>query len=206
MRTLRSALVVATVAAVCAGCGLFKPAIPEKAKGTVIVGDYSDPDSTLATMAYAIEAKGNQGGQDAYAAALADTTLDHHAFQALFDPITAQRWLSTNTDLPIIGRDEERHFYGTFSTTNAGNEFVMRWSEGQASDDRSNDSLNILYRKYEIFLKHNAAITDTIGTGFAELHMIRSGTRWVMWRWIDREVVPPVSDALSFGQLRLKYP
>jgi hypothetical protein len=34
----------------------------------VIVGDYSI-DSTLATMAYAIEAKGNNGGQDAYAAA-----------------------------------------------------------------------------------------------------------------------------------------
>jgi hypothetical protein len=82
----------------------------------------------------------------------------------------------------------------------------MRWGEGQASDDRSNDSLNILYRKYEIFLRHNSVITDTIGTGYAELRMVRSGSRWVMWCWIDREASPPVGDALSYGQLRLRYP
>ena len=203
-RVLIAAAIGGTMVWLCAGCGLFKPAVPEQAVGTVIVGDYSTPDSTLATLARAIDAKGNQGGQDAYMAGLADTTIDGHAFQALFDQATVLRYLSTNATFPVWLKDpHERNFYGKFASTNGGNGFAMRWGEGQASDDLSNDSLQILYRRYDIFLTHGPTVIDTLVTGYAEFRMIRSGSRWVMWRWIDTEA-GAVGNAISYGELRLR--
>jgi hypothetical protein len=196
--------VLAVTLGLCAGCGLFKPAIPEQAKGTVIIGDYSYPDSTIATMARGIEAKGNNGGQDAYIGALADTTLDHHSFQALFDPLTVQRYVSGNGKMIVWQTLEENHFYALLSASNGGNAFDMRWSDGQASDEVS-DTLVVLYRKYEIFLIQHNSVTSTLGYGYAELRLVRSGTQWKLWRWIDREAPSAPTDAQSYGQLRLKY-
>jgi len=207
VKRLTSLVMLAVLAAalgLCAGCGLFKPAIPEQAKGTAIIGDYSYPDSTLATLARGIEAKGNNGGQDAYMAGLADTTLDHHAFQALFDPITVQRYESGNLKVPVWESDEEQHFYAQLAASNGGNSFDMRWSDGLASDEVS-DTLVVLYRKYQIFLLHGTSVTSTLGYGYAELRLVRSGTRWVLWRWIDLESSDAPTDAQSYGQLRLKY-
>ncbi len=85
-----------------AGCDLFKPAVPEPPSGSVLVGNYTEPDSTLASMARAMRAKGSTpGAPDTYRGALADPLVDGRSFEALFDPLTVVRYESGGQRAPL---------------------------------------------------------------------------------------------------------
>jgi hypothetical protein len=193
-------LVAAWIALSGAACDLFTPAKPEAPQGEVIIGNYSDPESTLATIATAIRSKGNSGGADAYRRALADTALDRHNFYAYFDPATVIGF--TNVPNPFRSV-EEQVFYGKFMAYYGNLAYDMKWSEGQATFDPT-DSLIVLDRKYQIYLRQSTGVVNVIGQGYAQLHFWRSGNNWVLMRWFDREDPSVAQGVKSYGRLRLE--
>ena len=197
---IRILLVAAWIALSGAACDLFTPATPEQPEGAVIVGNYTFPDSTLATIARAIRAKGNSGGADAYRLALADTTADRKNFYAFFDPLTLARFQSVPNPWTRV---EEQVFYGRFAAANGNLAYDMKWADGTQTHDPT-DSLIVLDRKYQIFLRQTTGVVNVMAQGYAELHFWRSGNNWVLMRWFDREDSTAAQGVKSYGHLRLE--
>lgn len=192
-----------------AGCDLFKPAVPEPPSGQALVGDYSEPDSTLDSMARAIRAKGSTpGAPDTYRAALANPLLDGRGFDAQFDPITVATYESGGQRAPLPWNyASEVSFYDNFASQNGQLAYDMQWSlypQGGAQDSTA-DSVKV-YRTYQVFMKLANGKIDTLGYGHATLRLVRSNSKWVLVQWIDLEDAAAPRSALSYGGLRFKYP
>lgn len=203
MRPRIAALALATALAG-TGCELFKPAEPELSVGRVIIGNYSDPDSTLNTLAYGVRAKATNGGQDAYLKGLADPNLDGgRTFVAEFDPATIARNSGQTIPNPW-GRTEESTFYSRLASDAGLSRQDLQWKPGDRDDPPIAGDSATVFRQYVVSRRSSStnAVT-TIGIGQAELRFVHVPRGWVIVRWIDREEPSPPANAVSYGQLRL---
>jgi hypothetical protein len=191
-RPLRAGLLIGLLAMPLAGCGLFRPASPEIGPGgSVLLPNYSAPESCLLYMQVGIEHKDNVG-QNAYVGALADASQDGIGFSAYFDQAV---WVNYTGIKPADW--DLRH--------------ERRWlpDEFNPHDDIGGDTV-VVHRRYEVRALR-AATRDSllIAVGYADLYFARiSASRWALTRWMDR-VDPAVGaqpdDPLqqTFGSRRL---
>jgi hypothetical protein len=193
------------------GCGYFRPADPEPPSGTIVLANYQEPDSVLATIVRAIADKGRSNGQAAYINGFADTTADPRGYHAFFDPATVQRMEQQGVVVPPDwDRIQEDLFYSRFvrlPSVPANAEFIFRWlPDPTQGEDEFGTETATLHREYQGF-----AITgsdqQTIAEGFVTLDFVKfSTTRWGIVRWQDREAVGANISAgeVSMGQRRLE--
>ena len=167
-------------------CDLFRPATPERGGGgTVILTNYSDADSTLATMARGMSAKGD--GRDAYMGGIADTLRDGRSFTATFDPAVLARYNSQPGAVQGYDpwtADLERTVFVNFVQYRV-TAYVMTWGPDTFNpvDDRQPDSA-VLHRHYQITSDNGTLI---IAVGYADLTFAHTPSgRWVLTRWNDR--------------------
>ncbi|MGH7743143.1 MAG: hypothetical protein ACRENS_14110, partial [Candidatus Eiseniibacteriota bacterium] len=121
-------------------CDLFKPATPESGgTGTLVLTNYSDPDSTLSTMARGIAAKTN--GTDAYMGGIADTVRDLHVFRTAFDQAVLQRYNSIPGAqvVPDPWGSQERTFFFNFIQYKANAAYTMTWAPDNFNPDAPTD-------------------------------------------------------------------
>lgn len=205
MRALRipagraaSALLIAALAA---GCDLFKPAEPEPPDGDVILGNYTTVDSTLDTMARAVRAKGQLDGQNAYLRGLADPALDvGRTFVAEFDAATLSGFQGSVPN--PWGRNEESSFYSNFAGDDGLLAHDMEWGDGDRSDPVPTDSTATVIRSYRVLRLNATNSITTLATGYADMDFVRTPRGWVMVRWVDRENSTGPTRS-SYGALRL---
>lgn len=192
-------------------CSLFKPEDPETGGGgTLIVGNYTDPDSTLNALVYGIRSNGENGGIEAYRQALADSDAtgqpDGRMYRVTFDPLTISVYQSTGGgDIPDWTRSNELSFFQSyFQNRNPGTTRDLVWIEDPTPGNpirNPNDAL--LYKRYLLIERLSNGTLDTTGSGFASLYFVKPQTRWVLIRWEDREDPQRPQGAESFGLLRL---
>jgi hypothetical protein len=99
-----------------AGCGLFSTGVPEKPRDNPpIPPNFSVPESTLATMARAVNARSASD----YGQCLADTLLEQREFHASFDPADITQFEQSGRTPPADWRrDNELTFFPQFMTYN----------------------------------------------------------------------------------------
>jgi hypothetical protein len=170
-------------------CKLFRPASPETGgTNSLVVTNYTYPDSTLTTMARGIEAK--VSGTDAYLGGIADTTRDGHMFRAGFDPAIVARYTSQAGSLPIPdpwNTDLERAFFFNFVQYRT-TPYTMTWAHDAANplEDYEPD-FAVLHRSYLVTTHLTDGTDATIAVGFADLFLVRtSAGKWVIAGWGDR--------------------
>jgi len=197
--------------AVIPGCDLFKPATPEPPTSNVLLTNFTDPDSVLATVRRAIEAKGQANSTEAYALAFADsvrsdgvTPLDGIEFHAF---VSAEIRARFPADFTVIDwtSDREQLFYSQLiRVSNAP--YTMRWTRDDAHpDEQPSEDHVILHRKYLV----QTATADSIAVaqGIADLYLslLPSGsTRWVIYRWDDRVNPDAPQASQTYGERRLR--
>ena len=193
-------------------CDLFRPATPERGgTGNVILTNYTDPDSTLATMARGMAAKAD--GRDAYMGGVADTIRDSRSFTATFDPAVLARYNSQPNAVPGYDpwtTDLERTVFLNFIQYKSG-EYAMTWGPDTFNpiDDRQPDSA-VLHRSYQITARLDPTTTLIIAVGYADLTFVRTASgRWAITRWDDRVdpayggANPSNPDQVPYGWRRL---
>uniref|UniRef100_A0A832MLT5 Uncharacterized protein n=1 Tax=Eiseniibacteriota bacterium TaxID=2212470 RepID=A0A832MLT5_UNCEI len=190
-------------------CALFKPADPEAPTGTALVGDYSQYDSTLATMRRAVEAKGALNSRQLYVDALAtEADAPGAAFRALFDELTRSRYLSQGgVNVPASWlRPQEETFLDDLIANNQGSEYRMTWERYPAGGEETLGETQVrIFRRYAVFIvQPSTGASQPYLEGWAALRLVRSGTRWVVTEWDDRELPAPSPNTKSFGLVRLE--
>ncbi len=201
---------LALVLGALSGCGYFRPASPEAPRpGTSVVPNYSQPDSTLGTVARAIADKGRSNGQSAYSGAFGDTTVDGREFHAFFDPQTVNHMAQLGiTPPPDWDHAHEDNFYSRFVTLSsvpAGATYLFQWSKDVTTEDDYQSDTATLYREYRAIAILQGGETQIFARGFAALVFVRASSKWVIVRWQDREATDANRDAgeLSMGERRL---
>ena len=169
-------------------CDLFRPAVPERGGGGVIVlTNYTDPDSTLATLARGLASKGD--GRDAYMGGIADPVRDARSFEATFDPAVLARYNSRPGALPVPSpwsTKEEGTFFSSFAQYKT-TPYAMVWGPDNNNpiDDKTGDP-RLIHRSYQVTTQLSGA-TQIIAVGFADLTFTPTPSgRWVILRWQDR--------------------
>jgi hypothetical protein len=176
------------------GCDYFKPAQPEAPSNVItFVPDYSDPDSTLATIAKSIADKGRTIGGVAYANAFADSVVrrDPLGYHQFFDPVDLAGWQSvTHLPAPDWGFDREQTFYRSF-VQQRGDHFVLTWDRDPPNPDDIDFGAGAatIHRHYVIVsVASTGAQTGYLAIGYADLRMQRfSDGAWRIVLWNDRQ-------------------
>ncbi|HYM81175.1 MAG TPA: hypothetical protein VEY91_07155 [Candidatus Limnocylindria bacterium] len=202
-----------TLTGLSAGCdGLFRPAVPEQAEdGTLIQRDYSDPDATLNTLKLAIEAKGLNGGNEAYLDGFADELRHGRAFRAFFDPADSAQRVQSGGTVPAWVLQNEQTFYSSFINYRTADKYRMTWEvDVENPRDDFGDTEATIHRKYTVVAESlDGSQTLVIAVGFADLLFYRSSGEWVINRWIDRidlsiVVTPEQPEQRTLGHRRLQ--
>ena len=210
MHSRSSWIALAALGLALSGCNYFRPAQPELPRGSGTQGsgvhvNYSAPDSTLATLKLAIQDKSATNGQSAYVGGLADPTTDDVEFTATFDPLTLARFSTPPST--AWGLQNEQLFYAALSQIDASFTFSFTWGVFQgAVNDELNPTTATLYRSYTLRATQDGGATYiNEARGNAELHLILSGSRWKIVKWIDSEDPHAefINGEKSFGYLRL---
>jgi hypothetical protein len=204
-RPRRVLLALALLAALLAGCDLFRPARPEvgTSGGTGFLPNYSDPESCLYYMAVGIGRK-DRVGQDAYLGALADSTKLKVGFHALFDPAVWNAYSGTKPadwDLDHEAQQFLPAFINLFSDP-----YEMVWGEDQSNPHPIYPDPDhvILFRHYEVrALRQAQGDSLLIAVGYAELTFAHVQGRWAMIQWKDK--VDPDIGALPVNPLQQSF-
>ncbi len=205
-RAAGPALALAALALL-SGCNFFRPSRPELPTGNPLIPSYTAPETTLVTLALAIQDKSGSNGQSAYIGGFASPVADGQGFTADFDPATVARFPGQSTAWDV-GREEI--FYANLSRLLPSAAFVFTWGDFLgAPDDRPNANPAVFYRSYLLLATPDEGSTYVnVARGNAELHFVKFGSRWKLVRWIDSE--DPAANInngeLCFGQLRLAGP
>jgi hypothetical protein len=197
--------------AVLPGCDLFKPATPESPTSNVLLTNFMDPDSVLATLRRAIVAKGQANSTAAYALAFADSVrqdqslLDGIEFRAFVSAEIRQRFPADFVVTENWTSDREQLFYSQLiRVSNAP--YVMRWTRDDAHpDEQPAEDRVILHRKY--LVQTATADSFAVAQGIADLYffLLPSGsTRWVIYRWDDRVNPDAPLASQTYGERRLR--
>jgi len=165
-------------------CNLFRPAVPESGgTGVFVIVNYTDPDSTLETMARGLEAKAQGNGLDAYLGALSTPADGGAAFAASFDAaVLGVRGIPV---APAWGVEEERRFYSGFINVRS-RPYDMQWSQDPTQNDFIEERHVILHRRYEVYALPEEGDAERIAVGYADLDLVNNGTRWFLTHWTDR--------------------
>jgi hypothetical protein len=210
LRPLCAGVALGLLAALVAGCNLFRPASPEVGGGgPTLLPRYDRPESCLRYMQVGIERKDDLG-RGAYLGGLADTTKDGLGFHAFFDPAVWNTYAGIRpADWNL---DYEAQFLSLFFSVKPS-PYQMKWlpDEVYPYDYLSPEGDRmILHRRYEIrALQPPPADTLLIAVGYADLYFARiSASRWTLYRWQDRVdpavgAQPAVDDQRTFGYRRL---
>ena len=194
-------------------CELFKPETPESPSGDAILGNYTQPDSTLAAIVYGIRAKGQSGGDGVYLAAFADSSgpggsPDGRGYNAFFDPVTVTRHTSQGGTLPstwpVWGRLQEEQFFARVVRLYT-EPYDMTWEEDQSQgNDEIGPGTAFIHRRYRLYRRLSNGVAAPFASGYADIRLINPGTRWVIVSWQDREDPNPPAGAICYGRLRLE--
>ncbi|HTO90242.1 MAG TPA: hypothetical protein VMJ70_03855 [Candidatus Sulfotelmatobacter sp.] len=209
-RTLIAPMLLLGTALLGAGCGLFKPASPQLPSGSALIGRYTDPDTTLATMALAIADKATTNGQSVYMHGYADSTVDGVDYHAFFDPATVARFTSGGHAPPDLnwGVRYEQNFYVKFAQLLPGASYEFVWqADPSAPEDDRQPTTALLHRKYlalGVLAGSDSAVV--LSRGYTDLAFAKLNGDWKIVRWQDREDPAANINAgeLSFGQRRLE--
>jgi hypothetical protein len=195
-------------------CKLFRPATPEQGGvGTIILANYSDPDSTLATLARGIAGKAN--GQSAYSGGIADTTRDGRSFTATFDPAVLSRYTSLATAIKVPERWNETFeltFFFNFIQYKKNADYTLKWGPDQFNpiDPPRGLDTALLHRSYKVTARLSDGSDLIIMVGYADLYFaLTAASRWVIVGWQDRVDAaygganPSNPDQVSAGWRRL---
>lgn len=194
-------------------CDLFRPATPEAGgTGTLVVTNYTEPDSTLATMARGMAAKSN--GTSAYMGGIADTVRDLHIFRTVFDQAVLARYNSLPGALqpPDPWGDQERTFFFNFIQYKASAAYSMTWDIDTFNPDSPHDpnaTVELRHKIYQVTAKQSDGSIAIIAVGYAELLFVKTGAgRWVIAVWSDHVdpvygVNPANPDQVCLGWRRL---
>jgi hypothetical protein len=191
------------------GCYLFQPRNPQPPSQGGVAMDYSEPDSSLATMARAIEARAGGNSLSAYLGALADSVVngDSQGFLDFFDPAAVAVW--GRTPPPAGDIKLENQLFGYLPQLSS-NPYLFAWltDVDHPHDETPSPNVQVLHRQY--LLLAASAPPDTLAIGYADLTFIlsASGDKWVIARWQDRVDPnvgpnPPKGNKQSFSALRL---
>jgi hypothetical protein len=195
------------------GCdGLFRPAVPEPPSNvTPIVIDRSDPDSTLATLARGLGAKGQNGGTEAYLGAFADDPQANRIYRSFFDPADSARFAQSGGTVQEWNRLREQTFYARLiQNVRPGDAFRMEWARDQDHpiDDPLDQPEATIHRHYTLFADSPTGGSIIIGIGYADLLFYKSSEgQFLILRWMDRRdpvANPQDEDQVTFGTRRLE--
>lgn len=197
-----------------AGCNLFQPRTPESPSKAGVRIDYSEPDSTLQTMARGIESKAGSIGRTAYLGGLADSSIGEGPdFNAFFDPAAVVIWQGVSGRNPPARWDrsrEEQLYSYVLNLSGNGYSFLWRTDVEHPNDEDLALNVKLLHRRYLLAaIPEVGGAADTLAIGYADLTLTRSliADKWVVWRWQDRvdpTVGPnPSKGKQSFSALRL---
>lgn len=195
-----------------AGCDYFRPADPEAPSDqTAFLPNYSDPDSTLQTIALAIGDKGVTIGGVAYATAFAESvsassTIAYHHF---FWPEDVAVWQSITGRPPPgdWGFALEQTFYTRFVRLRP-DEYRMTWVPDPPNPDDRGANEATLHRRYLVTTHAiNGNQTSVQAVGFADLRLERfPDGNWRITRWNDRrdpDADPNDPEQVTLGRRRL---
>jgi len=193
------------------GCDYFRPTQPEPPSSeATFIPNYSAPDSTLATIAVAIEIKGHGNGIPAYNGAFADSLhgvdpVDYHQF---FWPQDVVDWslLSGHPAPADWGIVQESAFYTRFVQIRS-DKYEMKWAPDPPNPDDIGSETATIHRHY-VVTAHAVDGTQNgyLAFGYADLRLMRfSDGNWRIVKWDDRR--DPTADAgvgqITFGRQRL---
>jgi hypothetical protein len=213
-RPLRAGLALGLLAALVAGCDLFRPASPEVEAATAALRpSYATPESCLFYMQIGIERKDNVG-QAAYIGALADTTADGRGFHAFFDPVVLSAHVQVGGIPPVDwDRSYEDNFLSIFFSSFPNASYQMAWLEDEnypIANEVRDGAARLLHRRYKVWATLSTGEIRLIAVGYARLSFAKiSASRWALVFWDDR-VDPAVTaqptdpDQRTFGYRRLK--
>ena len=195
-------------------CKLFRPASPEQGgAGVLVLTNYSDPESTLVTLARGMAGKTN--GLAAYSGGIAHLARDGQAFIATFDPAVLARYNSLpGANLPTGPWDEvyEDTFFFNFIQYKKSAEYSLVWGPDQFNpiDPPRGADAALLHRSYKVTARLSAGSNLIIAVGYADLSFVLTpASRWVIVGWQDRvDAVygganPGNPDEVSLGWRRL---
>ena len=199
------------------GCDYFRPADPEPpSAGATFLPDYSDPDSTLATIARAIAVKGVGIGASAYAGAFAEsvTAGSIAGYHQLFWPLDVSAWSTAVGDRPPPGDwgfTLEQNFYANGATALIRlrpDAYQMEWAPDPLNPDDSGAETATIHRHYLVTTRtDDGALNTYLAIGYADLKFIRfSDANWRIVRWEDRRdpnADPGDQEQVTLGRRRL---
>ena len=214
-RTLPLLLLIAWITTTGAGCtDFFKPRTPEPPTEGGVPTNYVDPDSTLATLARAIEAKAGTNSLSAYLGGLADSAGagDGAEFYAYFDAAAAARWQSVSGREPPTAWTRipyEQNFFSDLPRLSGTKPYQFDWLPDveHPIDEDLGINQKLLHRQYLLLALPTAVgdAADTLAIGYADLLFIKSlsADKWVIKHWQDR--VDPAVGANPVNQNQLSF-
>lgn len=194
------------------GCdGLFRPAIPEAPSSVEpVTADYSEPDSTLATLARGLSSKGQNSGTAAYLGALAEDDAGGSLFRAYFDPTDSAFFAQSGGTVPAWNKSNESFFFSNLvQQVRTKDEYRMTWEpdlENPRDDFGDNDAT--IHRRYILYADPSSGASIIIAIGYADLLFNKSTEgKWLIVRWSDRRdptADPEDENQKSLGTRRLE--
>lgn len=196
-RSIPVLLLTAALAFAGTGCGLFDTAQPEPpTPGLIpIPPDFTLPDSTLATLARAV----NERSVTNYGQCFADTVLEQRGFFQEFDPADLTAWLETHPDPGPWRKERELTFFNQFIANPAfsGNFYEVRFTPDPRGDVNLGDAKRILNRIYRVW-SGNAPVCA--GSAGFTLERVGLAGDFKITYWEDRR---DTSDVRTWGTARL---
>jgi hypothetical protein len=189
------------------GCDYFRPAEPEPPPpGTVVLPDYSHPDSTLATIARAIADKGQTNGSSVYAGAFAESTSSSTpAYHQFFWPEDAADWQGLGRTVPDWTLPLELIFYNQVINLRS-DLYHLEWAPDPPNPDDFRPDQAFIHRRYVLTTATgDGTVSSTLAVGYADLTMaLGPDGAWRIVIWQDRRD-PAVADpeAVTLGRRRL---
>lgn len=211
---------IALLALVLAGCtNPFQPARPELPKGAIVAEDFSSPDSLLATIVRAINAKSS--GRTAYNDAIADSTgTATPAFYAFPDPAVLDDWTRTAQGLSAPDPWDRKLELKCFDYVGNILPQFSYYFVFEPDNTSPSDQIDLVggtayvHRHYFLLASSSASASQSvekiIAIGYCDLSLRRVVGRWVLYLWNDRVdptpgigVNPTDPDNRSMGRIRL---
>jgi hypothetical protein len=188
------------------GCdGLFRPAVPEAPSSVEPVRtNFSEPDSTLATLARGLESKGQNNGSQVYLEALADDPAAGSVFRAYFDLTDSLLFAQSGGTVPSWGKSNESFFFSQIvQDVRPTDTFRMTWEPDLENPrDDFTDTEATIHRRYVLHADAEGGSSIIIAVGYADLLFYRSTEgKWLIVRWSDRR--DPAADPDDVNQITL---
>ena len=190
LRRVAAALLLGALLALPLACvNPFRPSDPQPPDGSGVAQNFQSPDSVLATLQRAIEAKSIQGAE-AYIACFTDSTVPaDRAFRAFYDPSVRLIWQAGGVDAPEPwNRSSESRVPNRLYLQRQNASYNWQWSRDPfaINDEEAADTAQF-HRKYVLLATDpQSSTSEIISIGYTDLSFLRKEGRWSIVRWNDR--------------------